>query len=59
MNVDCSKQNTIDNFKNNIFYAHQFEAEETSQGWLSLNLTLNSLDGYDEPHSLGNISILY
>ena len=53
MNVECSKQNTILNFKDNLFYAHKFEAEETSQGWISLNLALRSIDGYSEPHSLG------
>ena len=59
MNVDCSGQTTIDNFKNNMIYAHKFEAEETSQGWISLNITLNSLDGYTEPHSFGKNFISY
>ena len=53
MNVKCSQQTTIDNYATNQIYAHKFEAEETQQGWLSLSLALDSVTGYDKPHSLG------
>ena len=53
MNVDCSKLMSMTNFKNNTFYAHKFEAEETLQGWISLNMTLDTMNGYSEPRSLG------
>ena len=55
MNVDCSKLMSLSHFKNNLFYSHKFEAEETSQGWLSLSMKLDSTTGYTEPHSLGKL----
>ena len=52
MNVNCCQQMTLQSFKTNTFYAHKFEAEDTSQGWISVTLTLDNTAGYTEPHSL-------
>ena len=53
MNTSCAKQPSLRQFRTNQIYAHKFEAEETSQGWVSLNLKLSDINGYTEPHSLG------
>ena len=44
---DCPK---FHEFKSNWIYAHQFEAEATSQGWLGVYLKLSWT--YSEPHTL-------
>ena len=40
----------INRFKSNWLYAHSFEAEVTSQGWIGMSLNLE--DAFVEPHTL-------
>ena len=53
MNNDCGPQLSLDDFKYNWLYAHKFEGEETSSGWLGFNIQLTK--AFSVPHSLGKV----
>ena len=55
MNNDCGQQLSLDDFRYNWIYAHKFEGEETSSGWIGFNIQLTK--AYSVPHSLGIIKL--
>ena len=52
-NIDLPNQHSIHSFKDNIIYCHKFEGEECTQGWIGVSLTHKSMNGFTEPHTLG------
>ena len=56
MNNDCGQQLSLSDFKYNWLYAHKFEGEETSSGWIGFNMQLTK--AFNVPHSLGNCIIM-
>ena len=50
MNPLAGECASINSFKTNWIYAHRFEAESTSQGWLGVHLELS--EPYTESHTL-------
>ena len=50
MNPVCGEGVRLSQFKYNFLYAHRFEAETSSQGWLGMNFKLSA--PYSEPHTL-------
>ena len=50
MNPICGEGLRVGQFKYNFLYAHRFEAETSSQGWLGMNFKLSA--PYSEPHTL-------
>ena len=55
MNNECGQQLSLDDFRYNWLYAHKFEGEETSSGWIGFTIQLNK--SFAVPHSLGNYEI--
>lgn len=53
LNIDSPNQQSITSFKDNIIFAHKFEGEESMQGWLGVNLTLDSINGFTDQNTLG------
>ena len=50
MNPVCGEGVRLSQFKYNFLYAHRFEAEISSQGWLGMNFKLTA--PFKEPHTL-------
>lgn len=50
MNPICGDGLKLTQFLHNWIYAHKFEAEASSQGWIGVNMTLS--EAYTEPHTL-------
>ena len=50
MNPLAGECMSLNKFKTNWIYAHNFEAEMTSQGWIGVHLELSTL--FDKPHTL-------
>ena len=50
MNNDCGQQLSLSDFKYNWLYAHKFEGEDTSSGWIGFNMQLAK--PFNVPHSL-------
>ena len=46
----CGQTLSLESFKNNFIWSHYFESEETSTGWISIDLKLEK--GYDTNMSL-------
>ena len=55
-NTSLGAQQQIDQFKNNTLYAHKFEGEETSQGWIGVTINTVSAEGFEDPYTLGRYS---
>ena len=53
-NIDAPSQHTLSTFKENIIYSHRFEGEESQQGWLGVNLTVNDPEGLADAFTLGS-----
>ena len=54
LNIDGSRQHQVTSFKHHIIYAHKFEGEETTQGWIGVNINLDSMEGFQTAYTLGN-----
>ena len=52
-NSNLGIQIAMEDFKNNALFAHKFEGEESTQGWLGVSLTLDKIEGFTENFTLG------
>ena len=53
MNPNISGQAKLATFKDAVIYAHKFEGEELTQGWLGVHLTHSDPAGFAAQYSLG------
>jgi len=49
-NTQAANQMDMESFSTNLIYAHKFEGEDTSQGWLGITISLK--DAFDSPYTL-------
>ena len=42
MDQSAASQIRLDTFKNSVIFAHKFEGEDASQGWLGVTLSLSA-----------------
>jgi len=56
-NTSVGAQLTMAQFKDANLFAHKFEGEETSHGWLGVSITIGESAGFEEPYTLGTIYI--
>ena len=52
-NPNISGQTKLEHFKDQVIYAHKFEGEETTQGWIGVSMTHSDPAGFTEQYSLG------
>ena len=53
MNSNMSGQSKLQTYKDAVIFAHRFEGEELTQGWLGVHLTHSKPTGFTEQYSLG------
>ena len=56
-NPNVHRSTAIEEFKASLFYAHKFEGEDTTQGWIGVSLSLDAPEGFTEAYSLGLINL--
>jgi hypothetical protein len=56
-NTTLGNQIKIDDFKNKMLFAHKFEGEESSQGWLGVTLSLD--EAFSTSKTLGELIKLF
>ena len=54
-NPVISGQTKLEQFKDQVIFAHKFEGEESTQGWIGVSLTHSNSSGFTEQFSLGFI----
>ena len=56
-NNSCGKQLTLAEYTANFIYAHKFEGEATSTGWLGIDLQLST--AYTKGMSMGTFIVVF
>ena len=58
-NPSISGQTKLEHFKDQVLFAHKFEGEEATQGWIGVSLTHSNPAGFTDQYSLGKYINLF